>query len=258
MDNIVYRGSLLPYLQDEVWDFDPTRGFIHRMNFKGASPAQVLALQQDYARLGIACRLAYNQGGTAGLEVEDSTMQYTIDVWELVGNSEARDGLSHRKLLALATNEQIAMIRQHLENNDKPSDAFQDPDLEAKAGTLVQTFYELQQRGSTEFRQGQYVLRHKTNAPNRWGANIADFGVDQIYTVSQLLSEAMSSALWRLPLPGRMAYKIARLPPPTYNTGYMWGWLKSASTETTAANNRVEISTEYTLEQWSLAYYDPY
>jgi hypothetical protein len=261
--NITQRGTLLALLQSETWDFDPARGYIHRLTYKGASQGLMLALQQDYVRAGIACRLVYNQGGTATFEVEDATMQYTIDVWQLLGNEESRDGLTHPNLAAaiIANGDDpdklIASARQHLEQKDDPPSLFAVGGDFHFAPAALQRFYSLQTRGSTEYWRGQYVLRHTTNAPNRWDSNIADFGVDRIYTPAQLLSEVQNSGLWIVPLPGRLAYKLASIPTPTFLSDYQWGWKKGASTETTAANNRVEIATEYVLEQWSTDYYAP-
>jgi hypothetical protein len=259
MANVTIRGSLLPFLQDTAYDFDPTRGYIFRLNYKGASQQQMLNLQQDYVRNGIACRLIFHQGDAASLEVEDSTQQFTLDVWQLLANEESRDGLSHPVLLNYLDEDDIALMRQHLENNDEIVDVFTGSgDLAAFNGTPVPGFYELQQRGATDYRRGNYVLKHTTNAPNRWTSNIADVGVDQIYTPAQLLSEVQDSGLWINPIPGRLAYKIANIPTQGPESEYLWGWLKSGSTETTAANNRIEISTEYTLELWSIQYYAPY
>jgi hypothetical protein len=54
-------------------------------------------------------------------------------------------------------------------------------------------------------------------------------------------------------MPGRMVYKLQNLVAPTAKTDYIWGWRKLPSTETTTSGNRVEITTEYWLEQWDIA-----
>lgn len=261
----IVRGTNLPSIQRTSWDFDPVRGYLVTQEFRAASQTQMLALQQDYVRLGIQCRLTYEQGDTATLAVEDATYAYTIDSWEIVGNEESRDALSHPTLwneieaLGADVPTIIALMRSHLNSEDPPSVPFgTGGDLATYANTGVEVFYNLQLRGSTEYRRQQYVLRHKTNAPARWTVNIADFGIDQIYNTSQLLAEVQSSALWVFPLPVRMAYKLSNIPAPAPQVGYLWGWLKSASTETTSAHNRIDIQTEYTLEQWSLDYYAAY
>jgi hypothetical protein len=257
----IFRGTRLPQPQSEEFDFDPTRGFLHRLHFRGASWNNMTALQQDFVRAGISCRLVANQGDTATLEVFDSTQQYTIDSWEIVVNEEGRDGLSHPGLInalttaSLDADKIIASARQHLQDNDDPKALFEPGGDFDGAPAILKRFYSLQVRGSTEYRRAQYCLRHRTNAPNRWAANIADYGIDDIYTYAQLLAEVQNSGLWVFPLPSRLAYKIGRIPVPTFQPNYLWGWLKSASTETAAPNNRIEITTEYVLEQWSTDYY---
>jgi hypothetical protein len=257
----IYRGTPVPQIQDQIFDFDPQRGRVYRTNYRGISQGQMLSYWETYIGLGMAARVTFHMGDTASLEVEDSTQAYTIDVWQILGNEESRDGLSHPALIAAlgsSADDYIALMREHLANNDKESDVFAaDGDLYG-LDAAVKRFYSLQARGSTEYRHGQYVLRHSTNAPNRWAVNISDSGVDEVYTPAQLLTEVQDGSLWVYPLPGRLAYKLGAIASPTAQTNYLWGWLKSASTETSAANNRVDITTEYTLEQFSTDYYTAY
>ena len=117
--------------------------------------------------------------------------------------------------------------------------------------------------GVTNFISGRYTLRHTTNAPNQfrqptgilipsgpYGWNVADFNVERVYTISQLLSEVQNCNLWILPLPQYLAYKIANYYVPNLNgSNYMWGALKQRSNAVTAANNRVDITTEYIIDQ---------
>jgi hypothetical protein len=258
-----FKGSKFPQLQRTRFNYDPSRGYVTHYDYHGMNQQQMLLLQQDIVAAGIACDLTYERD-IATLSVEDSTNANPIDVWEMPSSGESRDGLSHPSVLALASNAQIAAMRTHLQNNDTITSAFADTVLLPLAGTIVPTFYDLQQRGSPEYRKGYYSLRHTTNVSNRWQVNIADFGVDEIYTTAALLSEIANNGLWVFPCPGRLQYKIANIPvevPGTedaYADQYQWGWLKSISSERTGANNRVDIVTEYQLALWSTAYYQPY
>ncbi len=125
----------------------------------------------------------------------------------------------------------------------------------AENKTILGRFLGLNFRGSTDYQRQQYVLRHTTNVSNRWQTNVSDFNVDYIYSTGSLLSECQNTGLWILPLPARLAFKIGQIPVPQFRDNYFWGWKKGASTETTAANNRIDISTEFVLEQWSVDYY---
>lgn len=248
-------GSLEPYLQSEKRKFDPQRGWIYTYKYKGLSKIQVEALQQSWVQSGCTCEIELGRG-MATLDVEDCTQQYTVDTWEIVANGILIDGFSHPTSLAKTVPNQISAMRRHLESNDTPDTAFADTILAPllSDGTMPR-FYSLQQRGSNEYRRSQYVLRHRTNAPSRWSANIADVGIDQNYTTAQLLTEVQDSTLWVVPLPARLVYKISNIPIQGPQSNYQWGWLKDGSTETTSANNRVDITTEYTLELWTTDYY---
>lgn len=106
-------------------------------------------------------------------------------------------------------------------------------------------------RGATNFLHGKYTLRHTTSAPNDYAANVADFNVEKIYTIAQLLTECQNGSLWYLPLPGYLAYKILSYSvPATIPPNYAWGALKTGSGAVTAAANRIEITTEYLIDAW--------
>ncbi len=253
--SINYRGTLFPLLQDYSEDFDPVRGYVFRYSFAGLSDSLMKAKQLDYVQAGVACRLTYHTSGRATLDVDDSTQQFTIDSWEIVGNEENVDGFSHPIMLANVAPNDFALLRADLDSNTSPTDLttkLTQGGYSAPVAAAITAFYSLQQRGSSEYRRGQYVLRHTTNVPNGWASNVSDVGVDTVYTPAQLLSEVQSTALWIFPLPGRLVYKISNIPVPVAIANYQWGWLKSSSTETTSVNNRISIQTDYTLEQWSI------
>ena len=108
-------------------------------------------------------------------------------------------------------------------------------------------------RGEDHYAMSSYVLRHTTNVGARSTWNVSDSNVDRIYTKDKLLTECQSTALWTNPLPTRLATKIEALDTnrPSDKTDYLWGWLKRGSTESTEANNRIGVTTEYWLDQWS-------
>lgn len=263
------RGTNNPLAQNESWDYTPTHGYTYRVDFKGMSRDQMLALQQDYVTRGVACRLTYLQGGNAYLEVDDSTQQYTLDVWQVDGGDERLDLFVHPIMLNALTDDQAFDLRARSENNDKPSDVFGDggsiagdPAFSPFRNTAVERLYSLYRAGVVEFENdaygGGYVLIHTTNAPNRWAVNVADFGVGKVYTPAKLLSEAQNSGLWSFPMPGRLVYKLGSIPSPGGYPNRLWGWKKGRSQENTAANNRIEIVTRYQLELWQTDLYTPF
>jgi hypothetical protein len=71
-----------------------------------------------------------------------------------------------------------------------------------------------------------------------------------------LLVEAQNPALWVLPLPGYLAFKIHNYTSEESHNGflstrpnYTFGAFKLRNNATTAAYNRVEITTEYIIDQ---------
>jgi len=117
--------------------------------------------------------------------------------------------------------------------------------------TYIRQFVSDYLRGQTNFLRGKYILKHTTNAPSTYGSNVADWNVERIYTIAQLLSEAQSTSYWIMPLPGYLVYKILNYTVPTYmQENRQWGALKTRSGAVTAARGRVEITTEYIIDAW--------
>ena len=263
----ILKGFPYPNCIKQSVKFNPTTGYIGEYEFDGASQKAMLVLFNKYVASGCSPEITYADD-VATMHVEDPTFEFVLDTWEIAGNAISMDGLSNPNLasvLGSQPNDYYAYLRQQLENDGKPSEVggyfsktlhFSDP-----ATATVQQFYQLQQAGSAEFESNNYVLRHSTNVSNQYQTNVADFGVDTIYSPAQLLTEASDSALWLLPLPPRLIYKLAVIPVPAPQANYLWGWLKSSSTENNAANNRVDIKTDYKLALWSIApngYYNPF
>ena len=274
----IFRGDTSPQLQWQKREFDPQRGYVYYYDLKGLSQAAMILTQNQFSAQGIESSLTLEHD-IAMLSAVDSTQTFTIDSWQVVSQDESFDGLSHPNLLTALNGslDVIAAMREHLDINDSLLVFENDPayvkwssnNPGASAISAVSQFYLLQQRGSTEYRNPQYVLKHTTNAPANWQGNpgqtqgnVADVGVNTIYTPAQAFSEVTNPALWILPLPVRLQTKLGfvpvQVPQPADPVQYLWGFLKSPSTESTSANNRVEIITEYTLALWSTILYTPF
>lgn len=205
-----------------------------------------------------------------------------IDKWEISVDQERPELFENRNWLALFTSanstysvridQQVAHIIRQVANSSTPTwkgvwDRLTTTNIVTNSGSdyagpvklsvpvsalgtvNVKYFADDYLRGRTNFVHGKYLLRHTTNAPDNFGPNQADFNVEKIYSISQLLSECQSSSLWVLPLPGYLAYKILSYPvPANLPPNYMWGALKLGSNALTAARNRVEIVTEYLID----------
>jgi len=263
----VTRGTNAALLQNRTEDFDPTRGLIIHYDVRGINPSQVVALRDDCTRNGIANQLTYRQGNVTELVVQDSTQAFTQDVWQIVGTEIEVDLLMNPQITPVMSGSDLFILRQLFNaENYSWTDFVASPDYgklsaTAKANAaLLQDFYNLKLSGADGYRRQQYVLKHTTNVASNYSANIADIGVDCIYTPAQLLTECQSTALWATPIYSRLSYKIAHVPqvPASTPANFQWGWLKSASTETTSPYNRIQIETDFTLEMWSTRLYTPF
>lgn len=111
-------------------------------------------------------------------------------------------------------------------------------------------------RGATSFVHGKYSLKHTTVAPGTYSTNVADFNVEQIYSIAALLSEAQDPTLWILPLPAYLAFKISAYPVPSaMPPNFEFGSLKMRASATTMARGKIEIVTEYLIDAWPIHTY---
>lgn len=247
MPQVIINGTLEPVKQPSEYVFDPTRGVqrVDRWESAGDNLRGVAA-----AYLGL--RVAYTFQPSAGKSVlvatasgpEAGQPEITTDTWQIMANEIQKDLREHPKSLGISL-PVLQQINSGIKADRDPATIT--PALTGDANTL----YALLFRGTTHYALGQYVLRHTTNVSNSYGVNVADFNIDCLYTTSQLIAEASNGFSWAFPIPGRLVFKLQNIAPPTSRAGYLWSWRKLPSSETTAAGNRVEITTEYWLEQWS-------
>ena len=123
----------------------------------------------------------------------------------------------------------------------------------------LKQYFDSFQLGVTNFMRGKYRLRHTANIPARWNVSVADFNVERIYTISQLIAECTGGG-FIYPLPNYLAYKINNfIPDPVaaWTPYYTWGALKEKSDAQTAVNNRIELATEYLIDNISQLLYLP-
>lgn len=268
-------GSPYPILQTEETSYDFQRGFIYRQHWEGTSQPLMLALMQDYVNAGISCRIRYELGKGI-LEIDDSTKEWTLDTWQLDGQSAQISWLSNPFILqeinfqypavvdgkTYTVSDAMAALAQNFSEGTSQASAFAvNTVLDPLIGSQIYYFYPYAANGDNTTYENDadgtgYVLRHGTNVSNQYQSNIADFGTGQIYTTAQLLSEVSDSGLWINPLSERLQYKIANLVSPPPLAHFTIGWKKSRSNENYSANNRNEIVTLYKYGQWAFALYD--
>lgn len=123
----------------------------------------------------------------------------------------------------------------------------------------LKQYFDAYNLGVTNFLRGKYRLRHTSNIPARWNVSVADFNVEEIYTISQLIAECTGSG-FIYPLPNYLSYKILNyVPDPiaAWTPYYTFGALKEKSDAQTAVNNRIELTTEYLIDNINQNLYLP-
>jgi len=263
------RGSPAPQRQAYRENYDPEAGWRKIWNWSGHNETQVRALNAYYQSIGCATDLTIIHD-RAELEVRDPSGEITLDRWEIDAEQHQRSDLLnplHKQFDNPISDEDLLVIAYAAQNSMDFSDAIKQlnkifsPTVFTKPTNLrsLRLFQRIM-RHEPEYDYDLYTLVHTTNVSNRYSLNISDVNKGRIYSNAQLLTEATNAGLWTYPLPGRLVYKIQALfldaitntPAPV---NYAWGWLKSASTERTAANHRIDIATIYKFDLFSLDKY---
>jgi hypothetical protein len=253
------KGSASVNEKPHEVSYDPRRGLSVRRKYTAAGgDAALLGIEASAQAAGYTTRKivspVLSELDILSPETEPGGGSLTVtDQWQLVGNEITKSIYESPPALELeeANGGAINFIRQA---------------VDAKSSSFVTSFgggyditaaalFNMAIRGQDSYLLGQYVLRHTTNCSSGYVDNVSDDNVFRVYTTSQLLSECQSAALWVQPLAGRLVNKIGNIVEPDSRTGYIWGWLKKPSSETTTPDNRIEITQEYWLEQWPTLLY---
>lgn len=269
------RGNLDPKEQSRTYKFDPTNGDSLVQVWRNFDEDKMNQLADQYRNAGVAYEFNIARD-ICTLTAQDARGEYTIDSWQVAANAES-PSISHNPVVyagiyaeVLTDSNVRARLRNifksargegvKVENGDLNTEQYRNY-LASSGSPYCARILDLVVGGVTSYASANYVLRHTTNVSNRWDSNVSDDNVSLIYSTSELLSEAEDSGLWLFPLPGRLSYKILTVSNfliSQYGTpaNQAWGWLKQPSTETSAANNRVDIVTEYWFDRWSTDLYE--
>jgi hypothetical protein len=253
----IINGSLQPIRTSLRATFDPSKGITVTQDYESAGDnlgglaQQCLAskMQYDHTPNQRRSKLVFSATGPAA-----GFGEVAIDTWQLLANEQQKDIKEHPQVLLMERTVpySLAAVLEAVEdyNDFQTIDAtwFTDTDI---AGRLFRMLI----HGVTSYNVGQYVLRHTTNVSNVYDTNVADQNVERIYTTGELVTEICNTGYWLFPCPGRLRRKIEDMEVQTSDADLLWGWRKLPSTETTAAGNRIDISTEYWLAGWSTLLY---
>jgi hypothetical protein len=254
---VTLRGTSTPARQRLTEHWSPTNGYSAEYEYRGFNEALIRAKAAQWQNSGIEHDLT-NALGIYTLRGTDTSGQATIDTWEIGVNKITPHILENPVTLA-GIMDDPQYDESHLMVLKNQAKGIRTPEQVAIICELNAAALRCSDRmakGSEAYGRSGYVLRHTTNVSSRYGVNVSDTNIDRIYTTPQLLTEAGNANSWVFPLPGRLAYKVQQLDA-QLQANYValdfhtWGWVKRASPESTAANNRVNILTEYEFDQWS-------
>ncbi len=256
MPTPIIKGTLKPILIGKRQSYDPSRGLQITQDYESAGDnLNGLATQCvadgapfDHSPNTRRSRISFTSSSGGGVADQ------TSDTWQVQANEIQKDLKEHAAVLAMPTSGagSLAETLQFVENFNAGSP----PAAGYFTGTDTQSLlFQLLIHGVTSYPLGQYVLRHTTNVSSAYGENVADQNVEFVYSTASLVSEITNASYWTKPCPGRLVAKIQAIEVQASGVGIFWGWRKLPSTETTAANNRIDISTEYWLAGWSTLIY---
>jgi hypothetical protein len=240
----IINGTLQPILRSRQISYDQSKGLVETKEYISAG--------DNLGGLAADCRAKKIQfsltpsGLTSKLTLTAAPIDADapLDSWQVLANECEVPIEQHPRARDL----DLQFITQQA-TNYKNGEAFDVPT--GDAGLL----FKLMIHNLTSYKVGQYVLRHTCNISNDFALQLSDLNVEKIYSTGTLLLE-ITNQLWTYPCPPRLVAKILAMEVQIPTTSeLMWGWRKLPSTETSAANNRIDVSTEYVLASWPLLLY---
>jgi hypothetical protein len=245
-------GRRLPHLQSREESYDPNQGFTTTEDWQMHGGDRLAGKASFYRSVGGSYRLR-QMGPKATLVATRSTttiqQETAAERWELFTNSREFDIREHPKSVALRRltfdDGRKTRLGQVLEAVDKHN---RNVAVDTSSFSTEQlALFDLMIGGGTTYPVWQWVLRYTANVPDTFNFfTEADDGLGTIYTTSQAVASVPA---------GRLRSTLLSISAPEADSALIWGWLKTASQQAQAAQNRVEISCEFYLAQWPVYIY---
>jgi hypothetical protein len=252
---VIINGTSEPFRSSLKTSFDPARGIVTTEVWKMAGGDSLTGLAAQYLARGYQYELDSNPR-ISSLTVTSPTPQggeqdVATDQWQIIANEIQLDVFEAPVAVALGY-ASLAKIKLAEKDHDEGSA----PDTSGWTSDEISLF-NLLVKGVKFYPVGQHVLRHTTNVSANYTSNVADSNIDAIYTNALLNNEIGSSAYWTYPAPARIQSIVSARATGTTDGGALrWGWRKLPSNETTAAHNRIDITTEYWFGGYPYFLYD--
>lgn len=267
MGRIRATGTLNLIQQPTEVDFDPVRGFIMHLRYRGIGTTAATLGFNTFLNQRIACKAKLSPV-ISELEATISGGQYGFGDtpqtnWEVLGNENEKSISESGIALAgeAAFPGTLLLLRQIQNAVDSGEIDTTDPDLQGQVEeslgvtipdaqwAYLQTLMGFIARGQTHFKQGQYVAKLTTSVSNFYPGTFFIGSAETLWTTAQILA---------LGQPEAIANVIESVPEGTTHPNYLWSWRQLPPRAVTGAYNRVEVSVEWWHEEWSTQLYTPH
>lgn len=263
MPRPIINGSLIPVLTGRHASYDKSKGLVITEDYETAGDnlggiALACLSRQVAFELTPNGRKSKLSISSAGSTSSTAFADVTSDTWQIHANELQKGIAEHPQVLLLPAKGQAG---SYADVYQRAQDYLQNKDVGDFSGLPQRSLvvYNLLIHEVNSYVSGQYVLHHTTNVSDRYDNNSAQIGVESILTTTQLISHITDPTLWAFPAPGLITSFVQGMQVQIASTyEFAWGWRKLPSQVTTAANNRVDIVTEFSLASWSRLLYRPY
>jgi hypothetical protein len=257
------NGSRGKIRQSQTVRFDPTNGQTISIEWAGAgsnlggyaNTLKNLGVPFEHTQSGVISTLTETASDYVALGTEEVVVTQRFDI---LYNEQMLDIKESPNWIALDPQQSVQVLKDvERFREGKSGVASGDWDSTDEWGAdaiTAEAYYYLMIQGLTHFPVDSWVLRHTFNIPgdttqgrSGYYAGSIDTGIGAIYTTSQILSTIPTSY-------ARIREKLASITLPA-KSGYLVGWRKRPTGETTLGNNRIEVSAEYTFAQWAAIIY---
>jgi hypothetical protein len=254
----IIKGNAGRVKQSTTKKYDPTNG--ETVSIEWAAPGANLSgyanelknmrVPFEHTLTGVISRLVE----TASDEIATGSENVTVtERFDILYNEQQLDIKEHPNWIALDPEQSSQVLKDVNRFHDGKSGArtgnWDDTDVWGAAALVALDFYSILRAGVIHYPAESWVLRHTYNIPGdvEQGSSslypsAIDTGIGLVYTSDDLRNSIPATY-------ARIREKINRITLPE-KTGYIVGWRKRPTSETTVANNRIEVGAEYTYAQY--------
>jgi hypothetical protein len=243
MPKPIINGYIGSIRQRTRIQYDPSQGETTTYEWESAgdnlggeaATCKALGRSYDLTRTGYRSRLIATESRNNFIQ------EQALERWELLSNQNMLDIREHPNSVAIGQSGLARVLK-----DVKRHEAGQAITTSSYTASQLRLF-NLMIRGVTHFPVWSWTVRYTANVSNSYQfLTSANSGVGTIIAHSDMVSSVPS---------GRLRSTLDSIPVLDETDDMTWGWLKTSVTEVQSARNRVDISSEAVLAQWSTFLY---